>query len=78
MFLFSAQSQYTPVSHAPVKLEWQFTGSLFIIALERLYIFYHLIVAQVIKLAFRVQNLPVHIRSEIRNVDVIAKCSTRD
>ena len=60
VFLFSTQSQYTPVSHALVKLKWQFTGSLLIIALEKPYIFYHYIVVQVNKLAFIAQNLPIY------------------
>ena len=46
-----------PVSHAPVKLEWQFTGSLFIIVLQTSYIFYHYILAQVNKLPFIAQSL---------------------
>ena len=62
---FSTQSQYTPVSHAPVKLKWQFTGSLFMIVSQTSYIFYHYILAQVNKLPFIAQSLPVQIRSEI-------------
>ena len=73
VFLFSTQSQYTPVSHAPVKLEWQFTGSLFIIVLQTSYMFYHYILAQVNKLPFIAHSLPVQIRSEIRYVKVTAK-----
>ena len=73
VFLFSTQSQYMPVSHAPVKLEWQFTGSLFIIVLQTLYMFYHYILAQVNKLPFIAQSLPVQVCSEIRYVKVTAK-----
>ena len=73
VFLFSTQSQYTPVSHAPVKLEWQFTGSLFIIVLQTWYMFYHYILAQVNKLPFIAHSLPVQIRREIRYVKVTAK-----
>ena len=69
VFLLSTQSQYTPV-------EWQFKGSLFIIAIETPYIFNHYTVAEVN--AFIAQHLPVQIRSEIRNVKVIAKCNVRD
>ena len=76
VFLLRTQSQYTPVSHAPVKVEWQFIGSLFIIAIETPYIFNHYTVAEVN--AFIAQHLPVQIRSEIRNVKVIAKCNVRD
>jgi len=78
VFLFSTQSQHTPGSRAPVKLEWQFTGSLFIIALQTPYIFYHYILAHVNKLAFIAHSLPVQIGSDIRNVKVSAKCSARD
>ena len=50
----------------------------FIIALQPPYIFYHYVVAQVNKLDFIAQSLPVQVRSEIRNVKVTAKCSARD
>ena len=52
--------------------------TLYIIALETPYIFYLYIVAQVNKLAFIAQNLPVQIRSEKGNLKVIAKCSVGD
>ena len=52
--------------------------TLYIIALKTPYIFYLYTVAQVDKLAFIAQNLPVEIRSEKGNLKVVAKCSARD